>query len=187
MEIINEINPDKIILATGSMPDMPIIKGLFQTKMDLVTNVDLISGKEKVKDKVIVLGGGMTGLITADFLADKGKQVIVLNRRKSFAEEMASNDRYYLRERLKKGNVVLYKNVSIKEFTDNGVIFKTNENKITLKGFDSLVISEKQASIRDAKKFENKTKAKFYLIGDAKSPRHLMYCISEAEEIARSI
>ena len=187
LDLINEINPDKVILATGSMPDMPVIKGLFQTKMDLVTNVDVISGKEQVKDKVIVLGGGMTGLITADFLADQGKQVVVLNRKKSFAEEMSSNDRYYLRERLKKTNVSLYKNVSIKQFTDDGVIFKSNGDERTLTGFDSVVISEKQSSIRDAKKLEKKTRAKFHLIGDAKSPRHLMYCISEAEEIARSI
>ncbi len=186
LDLINEINPDKVILATGSLPDMPVIKGLFKTKMDLVTNVDVISGKEPVKDKVIVLGGGMTGLITADFLADQGKQVIVLNRKKSFAEEMASNDRYYLRERLKKGNVSLYKNVSVKQFTDDGVVFKANEENITLTGFESVVISEKQSPIREAKKLERKTKIPFYLIGDAKSPRHLMYCISEADEIARS-
>ena len=186
LDLINEVNPDKVILATGSMPDMPVIKGLFQTKMDLETNVDVISGKEQVKDKIIVLGGGMTGLITADFLADQKKQVVVLNRKKSFAEEMASNDRYYLRERLKKGNVSLYKNVSVKQFTDDGVVFKANGENITLTGFESVVISEKHSSIREAKKLERKTKIPFYLIGDAKSPRHLMYCISEADEIARS-
>lgn len=186
LDLINEINPDKVILATGSMPDMPVIKGLFQTKMDLVTNVDVISGKERVKDKVILLGGGMTGLITADFLADQGKQVVVLNRKKSFAEEMSSNDRYYLRERLKKANVSLHKNVSIKQFTDDGVVFKANGEEIVLTGFESVVISEKQSSIREAKKLEKKTRATFHLIGDAKSPRHLMYCISEADEIAKS-
>ncbi len=186
LDLIDEINPDKVILATGSMPDMPVIKGLFQTKMDLVTNVDVISGKDQVKDKVIVLGGGMTGLITADFLAEQGKQVVILNRKKSFAEEMSSNDRYYLRERLKKGNVVLYKNVSVKQFTDGGVVFKANGEDITLTGFESVVISEKHTSIREAKKLESKTRATFHLIGDSKSPRHLMYCISEADEIARS-
>ncbi|MBT7890778.1 MAG: FAD-dependent oxidoreductase [Deltaproteobacteria bacterium] len=186
LDLINEVNPDKVILATGSMPDMPVIKGLFQTKMDLVTSVDVISGKEQVKDKVIVLGGGMTGLITADFLAEQGKQVVVLNRKKSFAEEMSSNDRYYLRERLKKGNVTLYKNVSVQQFTDDGVVFKSNGDKISLKGFGSVVISEKHISIREAKKLESKTHVPFHLIGDAKSPRHLMYCISEADEIARS-
>ncbi len=186
-ELIDEINPDEVVIATGSMPDMPIIKGLFQTKMDLVTNVDVISGREQVKHKVIVLGGGMTGLITADFLADQGKHVIVLNRKKSFAEEMSSNDRYYLRERLKKGNVILYKNVSVKRFTDDGVVFKSNGEKIVLTGFESVVISEKQVPIKDAKELGKKVRAGFHVIGDAKSPRHLMYCISEAEEIAESI
>jgi 2,4-dienoyl-CoA reductase-like NADH-dependent reductase (Old Yellow Enzyme family)/thioredoxin reductase len=186
LPLINEIKPDKVILATGSMPDMPVIKGLFQTKMDLVTCVDVMGGKEEVKDKVIVLGGGMTGLITADFLADQGKQVVVLNRKKSFAEEMSSNDRYYLRERLKKGKVSLYKNVSIQKVMDDGVVFKANGEEMTLTGFDSVVISEKHSSIREAKKIEKKTRVPFYFIGDAKSPRHLMYCISEADEIARS-
>jgi len=187
LERIKEIAPDKIILATGSMPDIPVIKGLFQTQMDLATNVDVLNGKEEVKNRVIVIGGGMTGLITADFLADQGKKVVVLNRKKSFAEEMSSNDRYYLRERLKKGNVCLHKNVSIQYFTDDGVVFKASGAKFTLSGFESVVISEKQRSIRDARDFEAKTNAKFYFIGDAKSPRNLMYCISEAEEIARSI
>ena len=184
--LINEINPDKVILATGSMPDMPMIKGLFQSMMDVATNVDVISGQEKVGNKVIVLGGGMTGLITADFLSDQGKQVVVLNRKKSFAEEMSSNDRFYLRERLNNADVALYKNVSIKKFTDNGIIFKSNGEEIILTDFDSVVISEKHSSIRDAKKLEKKVKPDFYLIGDAKSPRHLMYCISEADEIIKS-
>ncbi|KPA16418.1 flavin oxidoreductase / NADH oxidase family protein [Candidatus Magnetomorum sp. HK-1] len=186
LELIKEINPDNIILATGSMPDMPVIKGLFQTKMDLLTNVDIMSEKEQAGNKVIVLGGGMTGLITADFLADQGKEVVVLNRKKSFAEEMSSNDRYYLRERLKKGNVTLYKNVSIKSFTDDGVIFKSGGQEYVLTDFNSVVISEKHSAIRDAKNFEKQIKTNFHYIGDAKSPRHLMYCISEAEEIARA-
>ena len=186
LDLINDIQPDRVILSTGSMPDMPVIKGLFQTQMDLVTNVDVISDKEKVGNKVIILGGGMTGLITADFLADQGKHVIVLNRKKSFAEEMSSNDRYYLRERLKKNDVTLFKNVSIKKFTNDGVVFKSNDQEHILEEYHSVVISEKHSPIRDAKNLEKQTSAIFHFIGDAKSPRHLMYCISEAEEIARS-
>jgi NADPH-dependent 2,4-dienoyl-CoA reductase/sulfur reductase-like enzyme len=186
-DLLDKIKPDKVILATGSMPDMPVIKGLFQTDMALITNVDLLKGKAKAGSKVVVLGGGMSGLITADFLADQGKQVVVLNRKKSFAEEMSSNDRYYLRERLKKGNARLYKNVAVQRFTHDGAVFKSNGEIIILEGFDTVVISEKQQPIRDAKKLEKKTDARFHFIGDAKSPRHLMYCISEAEEIARSV
>ena len=184
--LLEEIQPDQVILATGSLPDMPVIRGLFRSDMDLITNVDLFSGAEVAGDRVIVLGGGMTGLITADFLADQGKTVVVLNRRKGFAEEMSSNDRYYLRERLKKETVTLYKKVSIQAITPRGAMFKSQGELYELDGFDTLVISEKHQPVRQAHALSKKTMASFHLIGDAKSPRHLMYCISEAEELARA-
>ncbi|MBF0572952.1 MAG: FAD-dependent oxidoreductase [Desulfamplus sp.] len=208
-KIIESFSPDKVVVATGSMPDMPMIKGLFQSKMDVVTSVDILDRnrdnnttnsniEDRASDsmisgkKVIVLGGGMTGLITADYIASKGNEVYVLNRKKSYAEEMSANDRYYLRESLKKKGVVLYKNVSIEKFTSCGVEFHIKKGDsikdaetVSIDGCDMVVISEKHISIRDMKKFETLTKAEFHFIGDAKSPRHLMYCISEAEEIAR--
>ncbi len=86
---------------------------------------------------------GFTGLITAHKLGDMGKEVVVLNRKKSFAEEMSSNDRYYLRERLTACGVILYKMVAVKSFTDDGVIFTSKGEPLTLEGFDTVVISEK--------------------------------------------
>lgn len=183
-ELLGDFSPDHVVLATGSLPEMPVIKGLFTTSMALVTGVDLMAGKEAAGSRVMVLGGGMTGLIVADFLADQGKTVVVLNRKKSFAEEMSSNDRYYLRERLKANQVVLHKQAAIQAFTRDGVIFSTKGQKTVLSGFDTVVISEKYQPVRDAKILEKDTAARFHLIGDARSPRHLMYCIAEAQELA---
>jgi len=185
--ILEEAAPDRVIIATGSLPDMPLIKGLFQTRMDLVTCVDLFEAQENLKGKkVIILGGGMTALLSADYLADKGYETVVLNRKRRFAEEMSSNDRYYLRERLTKNRVVLYKNVKIRKFFDSGVTFEVDETDHTIDNYDAVVISEKMSAIRDAAELEKNSNARFDFIGDAKSPRHLMYCISEAEEAAGS-
>ncbi|MBF0243332.1 MAG: FAD-dependent oxidoreductase [Desulfamplus sp.] len=190
-EILKSFNPDKVVVATGSMPDMPMVKGLFQSKMEVVTSVDIMeeSNQEAIPTgkKVIVIGGGMTGLITADYIAAQNNEVYVLNRKKSYAEEMSANDRYYLRESLKKRGVILYKNVAIDKFTDRGVEFHIKDGEaVFIDGCDMVVISEKYTPIREIKKFEPLTSADFHFIGDAKLPRHLMYCISEAEEIARS-
>ncbi|HRF90939.1 MAG TPA: NADH:flavin oxidoreductase, partial [Desulfobacter postgatei] len=103
------------------------------------------------------------------------------------AEEMSSNDRYYLRERLKACGVVLYKMVTVKSFTDDGVSFTSKGEPVTLEGFDTVVISEKHQPVRDAKHLEKQSRAKFHMIGDAKTPRHLMFCVAEAEEAGRSI
>jgi len=186
-EVLASFDPDHVILATGSMPDMPVIKGLFKTKMTLITSVDVFTDAQAAGDRVIVLGGGFTGLITAHKLGDQGKEVVVLNRKKSFAEEMSSNDRYYLRERLKACGVMLYKKVAVKSFTDAGVSFTSKGEPVTLEGFDTVVISEKHQPVRDARHLEKQSRAKFHMIGDAKTPRHLMFCVAEAEEAGRSI
>jgi NADPH-dependent 2,4-dienoyl-CoA reductase/sulfur reductase-like enzyme len=186
-EVLASFDPDHVILATGSMPDMPVIKGLFKTKMTLITSVDVFTDAQAAGDRVIVLGGGFTGLITAHKLGDQGKEVVVLNRKKSFAEEMSSNDRYYLRERLKACGVMLYKKVTVKSFTDAGVSFTSKGEPVILEGFDTVVISEKHQPVRDARHLEKQSRAKFHMIGDAKTPRHLMFCVAEAEEAGRSI
>lgn len=186
-EVLASFDPDHVILATGSMPDMPVIKGLFKSKMKLITSVDVFTDEQAAGDRVIVLGGGFTGLITAHKLGDLGKEVVVLNRKKSFAEEMSSNDRYYLRERLKACGVILYKMVAVKSFSDAGVSFTSKGEPLTLEGFDTVVISEKHQPVRDARHLEKQSRAKFHMIGDAKTPRHLMFCVAEAEEAGRSI
>jgi hypothetical protein len=134
-----------------------------------------------------VIGGNQAGLVLTDFLAEKEKQVVVLNRKKHFAEEMSSNDRFYLRERLKRDNVSLYKNVSIKQFLPHGTVFTSGGEKIELQGFDSVVIAEKMTSIRKASELFKDIHIPVHVIGDAKSPRILMHAISEAEDIGRAV
>jgi len=184
--LLDELNPDVVILASGSLPDMPIVKGLFTTGMDLCTVTEVLDGKI-TGDRVIILGGGQAGLVTADFLADKGREVVVLNRKRHFADEMSSNDRFYLRERLNEAGVRLFKQVSVKTFTGDGVHFTTAGKPETLDAFDTVVVAEGMAPVRDAKKMLATCKAEVHMIGDAKEPRNLMLAMSEAEEISRSI
>ncbi|MCP3899303.1 MAG: NADH:flavin oxidoreductase, partial [Desulfobacteraceae bacterium] len=106
-----------------------------------------------------------------------------LNRKSGYATEMSSNDRYYLRERLKENSVKLFKNVSIAKFLKDGVVFKANNEEQSFDNFDTVVIAEKMSPIRETAKLLKNSDIEFHFIGDAKLPRHLMYCISEAQEI----
>jgi 2,4-dienoyl-CoA reductase-like NADH-dependent reductase (Old Yellow Enzyme family)/ribulose 1,5-bisphosphate synthetase/thiazole synthase len=184
--LLAELNPEAVVLASGSLPDMPIIKGLFTTRMDLCTVTEVLDGKI-TGDRVIILGGGQAGLVTADFLADKGREVVVLNRKRHFAEEMSSNDRFYLRERLNAEGVHLFKQVNVKTFTDDGVHFTSAGTPETVDGFDTVVVAEGMAPVRDAKQLLVNRDVDLHVIGDAKQPRNLMLAMSEAEEIARSL
>jgi len=187
MELVESMNPDAVIISTGSQPKMPIIKGLFKSKINKHSAIDILEGESIVGDRVIVLGGNMAGLQIADFLSEKGKTVAVLHPGKHFAEEMSGNDRVFLRERLKTENVVLYKNVSIVSFLPNGIVFEIDDKEIRLEGYEDIVISMGMESVKSVKNIFKHKDIPLYIIGDAKTPGLLLDAIADADEIGRSI
>jgi 2,4-dienoyl-CoA reductase-like NADH-dependent reductase (Old Yellow Enzyme family)/thioredoxin reductase len=186
-ELLRELGPEEVVLATGSLPDTPLIKGLYQTGMQVYTVTELLEGKIEAGLRVIVWGGGQAALVLADDLASKGRSVAVLNRKDHFAEEMSSNDRYYLRERLKRAGVALYKNVHVQSFFRDGVRFRSGDQTVELTGFESVALSDSFVSLREAANLMKRHPARVHFIGDAKQPRHLMYAISEGEELGREL
>lgn len=185
--LLDEIAPDIAVLATGSLPDTPIIKGFSGTKMAIYSVVEVMGGELPEGDRVVVLGGGQSALMLADFLAETGKTVVVLNRGRHFGEEMSSNDRFYLRERLNRNKVQLYKNVVVEAFLPRGARFRAGDKTDVLEDMDALVISEGMTAIRpDRRLFKDRATA-VHMIGDAKEPRNLMLAIAEGEELGRSL
>jgi NADPH-dependent 2,4-dienoyl-CoA reductase/sulfur reductase-like enzyme len=185
--LLREISPDTVILATGSLPEMPMIKGLYQPEMETFTANEVLGDGRILGNRVIVWGGNQAGLVLADHLATLGKEVVVLHRKAHFAEDMSSNDRYYLRERLKGAQVALYKEVQVDTFLQDGVRFRAGGRSVTISEYDALILADTFAPLREEANLIKKKKLVSIFIGDAKQPRHLMYAISEGEEVGRNI
>ena len=183
-QVLDRLRPQVVVLATGALPEVPMIKGLAGSQMELFTVNEVMAGKADVPgEKTVVLGGGQAGLMGADYLATRGKSVAVLHRGDHFAEEMSSNDRYYLRERLKQGDVSLFKKVRALTFASRGVSFRCDGKMFELEDCDSAVIAGNMKSVRQAANLLKGRKVELQIVGDAKSPRHLMYAIEEGERV----
>lgn len=76
-ELVMAENPDAIIVAVGSVPVQPPIKGIDGPNVKGVLDVD--SGREKVSGKIVVCGGGLSGMESALALAMEGCQVTVVD------------------------------------------------------------------------------------------------------------
>jgi 2,4-dienoyl-CoA reductase-like NADH-dependent reductase (Old Yellow Enzyme family)/thioredoxin reductase len=185
--LLTVVKPQSVIIATGSLTEAPLLKGLFTTPMQVVSAEEIIAGTEKAGRRVVVLGGDQIGLLTADFLAEAGSEVVVVHRGHHFAEALSSNDRYYLRERLKQGRVALHKKAVIQAVLDNGVRVKIDGNIETFSGFDTIVLADKRTPLRKALELLKDTNIDLHVVGDARSPRALQFAISEAEEAARAV
>ena len=85
-----ELKPDTLIVATGSAPVIPrFCEGI----ANAVTAEDILTGKAKAGQRVLVVGGGMVGSETAEYLALKGGDVTILELRPDLAADMQARAR----------------------------------------------------------------------------------------------
>ena len=70
---VEKEKPDVVIIATGASPLVPDIPGA--TNENVVLATDVLKGHRQAGQNVIIVGGGMVGCETAEFLAVKGKKV----------------------------------------------------------------------------------------------------------------
>lgn len=126
-EMVLRKKPDVLIVATGgrqAKPPMPINKG-----MKCFYAWDVISGKEEIEGKkVVVLGGGFVASEIAEFIALTGKEVTIIEMRDLIAFDMEPNLRAMLIERLKELKVNMLPKTLIQEVTSKGVKGKNVED-----------------------------------------------------------
>lgn len=77
--------PDALILAMGSTPIVPPLPGIDGDNVVVVN--DYYKNKDKVKDTVVVLGGGLAGCECAVHLAQEGRQVHLVEMRDTLAPD----------------------------------------------------------------------------------------------------
>ena len=84
-EYVEKEAPDALIVAVGSEPLVPPIKGLDGDNVVIVN--DYYKEKEKVTDEVVVLGGGLAGCECAIHLGMEGKKVHLVEMRDALAPD----------------------------------------------------------------------------------------------------
>lgn len=75
-EVVAKENPDNLIIAVGATPFIPNIPGVDMAHVHWAGDVDC--GRVAVGQKVVVVGGGLTGAESALALAMEGKDVTLL-------------------------------------------------------------------------------------------------------------
>ena len=73
-EAVSEFKADALIVAIGSSPIVPPIKGI----ENAVHALDVYRGKVELGKKIIIIGGGLVGCETGLHLAKEGKEVTVI-------------------------------------------------------------------------------------------------------------
>lgn len=174
---IESLNADEVIIATGSAPRKLNVKGAEKA----MEACEYLNGKE-VGEKVIVIGGGLTGCEIALDLCQKGHKVAIVEMKNDLiaVKGVCLANSSYLRDyfALHKEQAEVHLETSLQEITDKGVIVKDKNGNVFPIDGDSVILSI--GYIPDPL-------AKGKLVGDCNGVGNLRTVIWRAWDIAMKI
>lgn len=164
-KFIADMKPDAVILATGSTPAYPPIEGILNDKF--LTVADVLDGQALPGQKVLIAGGGMSGVETADYLAERFRNCTVIEMRSDIALDEAYTPRVFLMKRLAERGVQSVVSAKITKFYDDGIDYEQNGKQLSLRGFDNIVIAMGMRSYNPLEEVAKKYTDEVYVVGDA--------------------
>lgn len=129
-DLIDEIRPDEVFIATGAEPVVPPIPGYDQPHV--FTANDILQGKTDLKGRIVVIGGGLVGAETAEHIAVHNHKTTIIEMRPEIAADMVAAPKHFLLESLKKNEVDVYVNTKVLEIKKQTVIVEQNEEIIEI-------------------------------------------------------
>ena len=177
-QIYDTIKPDVVILATGGAPKRLSVPGAERAH----TGFDVLSGRATVGNRVAVIGGGMIGAETADFLAQQGKQIVILEAFSEIARDEEGTRKRFLLEDLKQGNVEMKTGVQVLRVESGAVVIRENGQETRVFA-DDVVLCVGVGSVNSlAKEIPEAV-----VIGNAAREGNLNHIIREAYLAAQSL
>ena len=190
LEMVKSIDPDAVIVATGSRPFILPIPG---ANRDHVVNVwDVLEDKVEVGNHVVIVDGGDSFwpcLGTAEFLLDRGKRVEVTSYLYYIGMSIPAQSLPTLYQRLYRKGIILSPQTEVKEILNDAVVVKnvfTNEERRIEKVDTVVMATGNRANDELVKALEGKVK-ELHAIGDCVAPRKVQDAIREGNKVGRLI
>ena len=179
-ELIRLYEPDTLILATGSRPFIPPVKG---TDQDFVTNAhDILLGKREAGDHVVVVGGGLVGAETADMLGGQCSQVSIIEMLPQIMKDGEPSPAKYMKERFRANGVKIYTSTKLTEVGDHCVIAEREGESFTIENVDTVIIAVGVRSDRSLLDHVEDLSCKIMKVGDANGVKNGYLGIREGFE-----
>jgi len=191
--VVAEERPDVAIIATGGEPLVPEIPGIDGQRV--TTYQEVLAGRVPIMPgRVLIIGGGMAGCETAEFMFQQGDyplvghtSVTIIEMRDAIATDMSPEGRMVLMERIRRRGIEIMVRTKVVEFLEDGIVVERDGRKETIRGVERIVLS---MGNRPADELASRIGAEIgevHVIGDAKQARRLSEAISEGRETAMAI
>lgn len=185
-EMVKDINPFAVIIATGSKPIKPTsIKGV--EGKNVFTPDEILSGEVVIKDKnVCVIGSGLTGLETSEYLAEFGNKVTIYEMTDQIGGDAFPGVVMDVVGALTRAGVKMFTGHKLIEIKEDQIILELQAGSNVEKSCDAVVLSLGIEPVNNLKD-ELKELKNIYSIGDAATIGRIAQAVAAGYEIAYNL
>ncbi len=178
-DTVASLEPDVAVVATGAVPARLPIPGI----EDTLTGEDILTEAVEPGRDVLVIGGGLIGIEVAEFLAARGREVVVVEMMQEIARDMEPITRKITMKRIASMPITILTGTTVKAI-ENGMATVTGpDGERALGPFEAIVTAvgtrprdELSASLR-ARGIE------VHVVGDAKEIGQVQGAVRSAWEL----
>ncbi len=184
-QMVLDAKPDAVIVATGGVPLTIPFPGLEETRWLLAA--DLLDGAEQVNTTTaFVIGGGLVGLESADYLAARGVQVTLVEMLPEVGADMDALAKGMLLGRLKKQGVAIHTSTKVASLTKNEVTAEQDGAPVRFP-IETVIMAVGVRPNRELAGTLEHSGVEMHVIGDAFQPRKALEAIREGFQVGVEI
>lgn len=186
-DVVEKCNPDIVIVATGASPLVPHMQGV--EGKNVATAWDVLRESAKIGSRVVIVGGGLVGVETADFLAERGlaERITIIEMLSRVGIGMNFKNLSYLLQKFDKYGVKVVTNQKVQRITSKGVVTIDKDFSEQSIEADTIVLALGAVSNDNLAVSLDGRIPEVYRIGDCRRPRNLTDAILDGAYVSRQI
>ncbi|WP_077612506.1 oxidoreductase [Clostridium sp. Marseille-P2415] len=182
---IKDLGVDEVIVATGSLPVMINVPG--SDSQSVISARDVLVGAE-TGENIAVIGGGLVGSETAEFLLTQHKKVTIVEMVDEIARDMAGAAKAFMMSYFNiEPNLNIMCNSKLKEIGEGYIVVEQNGSDIKLENIDTVVMAAGARSNQSLLSELDSLGIGYNAIGDCVKARQIIHAVNEAFNIAITI
>lgn len=184
-DLLPQEEPDVVFVATGAIPVIPDLPGV--ARPNVVTVTDVLLGRAKVGERVVVVGGAQQGCEVAVYLAEQGAQVTLIRRGDEIGCEIDAIFRPFFEELFGRYGIDTLTRTKLDGVNEEGALFiGGNWERRTIPA-DTIVLALGSVPNRDLVDELRRKTPKCFVVGDCREPRTILEAVAEGSRFAREI
>jgi 2,4-dienoyl-CoA reductase-like NADH-dependent reductase (Old Yellow Enzyme family)/thioredoxin reductase len=185
-ENILEGKPDLVILATGGENITPSIEG--SNLPHVCTAWQILNNEVEVAEPVLIIGGGLTGMETADYISARGfKDITVIEALAQSPVPKARSHGYMLHKRLQKAGTKLLLDTRVIRIEPDAVIISNKDQQQKLAPIKQVIMAVGTKPRTELKDTLEKEGIPYTIIGDASKTGRIIEAVGDGAQAAWEI